>query len=523
MNCGCNQTPTSPPSTAAPNVYFTWGVPYRREGDLVEPYAQWTLAESDLYVRFEYVFRDTFEYDTGGQYGNAKIEVSASEDGSSPTVAASDSFHFIPFTSDNQITATADAIVKKGLYYRIAATCPGTLEDLVATDHTLYEYSSLTLTPCVTPISLAPVTTSCGCSPCDPCAPTSRCNTPPPMPVIVVPGVNATLPPCTGPNTFEPVAGFTLPAEEANAPLQVCNPKAYPIGQCVFLSDGTNSVTLRVLSHNLTNRTIQLENYGAPGAPTAGTVFTSASVISPIGPCPATAEQVCDRAGWALGEAFTPQAATVDTTMHVEPCIAVTVGQKLFVKALGWFEVKSIDGVTESGTELTVWTSALLPGVVAGTTTAASGGYVIADEPQVFTPTTGAVSMIAEHDVDIGALAGAGSVSANSEPLVLPWAANLMIAPNVSANSLSATAGIRFDYGIWYSSDAGATWTDTTAHCTSWGGEPHEPQTVPFTLSLPAGTYLFRFRMDTSGAYTYPVVAYTNIHILAVRQTAVVS
>ena len=459
MTCSCNRTTSTPTQVVTPELNFTLGSPARyvyggsydtRFTD-VQQFREWKLAETDLFVHFIYKHQDNYEvpgYEGFPMY--AEINVSENADGSDSETAASDFAAVANTNTGEWFTTQVSLLVRKGLYYQCLAV--PAMEESVLTGEgaALYEHAAVTIVPWSVPDSSASTSSCSSSSSCDPCAPATNCHRPLPMPVVVVPGANPALAGCTSPKAYETLPSFTIPAVDASAPLKVCDPTQWPIGLCVFLSAGEGQAILRVTAQDLTAKTITLQNYGADGNATPGSVFPSGSVMTAIGPCPANAAETCARAGWEVGEAFVVPAVGVDVEVVIEPCITAVEGQKIFFSTGGWFTLQSIDETTDTGSVCTFRQHTLLPGVTAGVSTVVAGSYVIADEPQVaeeFSPTSGdLVEFFTDGEIDV--TSSVDLDSPGSLTFVTQWPADVEILWKVGQNGAAAIGNAHGHWGI---------------------------------------------------------------------------
>lgn len=323
------------------------------------------------------------------------------------------------------------------------------------------------------------------------------------------------------------ITSFVPQAVAATQTVAVCSAASYLIGTCVLLVDSSGNTQVQRVTGHVGTDTLTLTAYTNAYSDTE-TNLTGVIYMQPLGICPPDTTSVteCFRTYAETLDAFVMPAEDGTVEVTFTEAVSFPYGAEVYLEGAGSMMVDNPPtGGFVACSESHYFTNL---GTVGNATPGAmitGGAYVTIDRAPVdtFTPTSGTISMIlVPHDVEIGSLGGAGTYSNNSSPLVLPWAANLMISLLVSVDASAATANQVFTYGAEYSSNSGGSWTNLLEGIEVLRGEA-EPNSLSVTKALSAGTYIFRFYMATTGSLTYPTVLYTNIHILAVRTTASVS
>lgn len=338
---------------------------------------------------------------------------------------------------------------------------------------------------------------------------------------------------CALKQPFETLAAlsFVPQAVAATQSLKVCAASNYIIGTCVLLIDAAgNTQVQRVTGHSGTD-TLILTAYANDYSDTV-TTLAAPIYAQPLGICPpdTTSVEECFRLNARTDAAFVMPASVDDEGSAVAvtftESVSLPLGAEVFIEGAGWMEVaEPPEGDFEECTDTHYFLNLGTEGNETPGQTVAGDAYAIIGTAPVTTyqPTSGTISMVQSNSsVPIGSLAGAGTYSNASADFVLPWTANLMISCMAGLDASSATANQQFQYGVQYSSDAGSSWTTLFDGMQILRGEA-DPNAVVVTKNFTAGTYIFRFFISTTGSYTYPVVNYLDIHILAVRQSAIVS
>lgn len=340
---------------------------------------------------------------------------------------------------------------------------------------------------------------------------------------------------CALKQPFETLASlsFVPQAVAAMQSLKVCAASNYIIGTCVLLIDAAgNTQVQRVTGHSGTD-TLILTAYANDYSDTT-TTLTAPIYAQPLGICPpdTTSGEECFRLNARTDAAFVMPASVDDEGSAVAvtftESVSLPLGAEVFIEGAGWMEVAEPPvGDFEECTATHYFLNLGTEGNETPGQTVAGDAYAIIGQAPVTTynPTSGTISMVqTSHSVTVGSMGSGGTNSSNSSPFVLPWAAAVNIAPTITGDASSATANTQFTYKVEYSSDSGATWADATGTTLVLvrGGPGQTYVTV--WKALAAGTYLFRFVVTTiGGSPTYPVIGALDVHVGAIRNTAIVS
>lgn len=316
--------------------------------------------------------------------------------------------------------------------------------------------------------------------------------------------------------------------------LTVCDSSKYIPGGCISLRDDAGRQQVQRVLNIASATTITVVAY-SNGYSDESTTLNGEIYASPLAVCPLAtgAAADCDRNYLRTSEAFIMPATEEDEGGPVQVCfetagtVSLPLGAQVYIEGAGYLEVAAPPA--ESFVECAACHYFINLGTAGnaapGATVPSGGEAFLARAPLAVAPTSGDIAIIQTNSgVGVGAMAGTGTYSNNSVDFVLPWAAKLMLSCVMTADCISATANKTFTYGVEYSTNSGSSWTDMTGDTLHFEQGYLGQAYVVVSKSFAAATYIFRFKVYTvSGSPTYPTIGALDIHILAVRATAIVA